>query len=71
MGKRVFNPDAPYQSLRNAATLTGLSVGFLRDGCKTGTIPHVMAGSEYRVNMAQLLAQLETESQANVKRAPG
>ncbi|MBR4578806.1 MAG: hypothetical protein IKO22_04235 [Oscillospiraceae bacterium] len=69
MGKRVFNPKAPFQSLRNTAALTGLSVGFLRDGCKAGTIPHIMAGNEYRINIVQLLAQLEAESKTSTHQA--
>ena len=60
-GKR---PQAPYKSLRETAFLTGLSVGFLRTGCKSGKIPHVKVGQEYRVNMPLLLEQLEAEARA-------
>ena len=43
MAKRAFNKDAPFQSLRGASYLTGLSIGFLREGCKKNSIPHIMA----------------------------
>lgn len=65
MPTRKFEPDAPYQSLRGACRITGLSVGFLREGCKTGVIPHIMCGKEFRVNVPLLLKQLEEESSAN------
>ena len=66
MAKRSFDREAPYQSLRGASCLTGLSIGYLRDGCKQKTIPHVMAGKEYRVCMPLLLRQLEAEAAASV-----
>lgn len=62
MPKRTFNKEAPLQSLSGASYLTGLSVGFLRQGCKDGTIPCVMAGREYRVHVPALLAMLEKEA---------
>lgn len=49
----------PFLGLKEAAEVTGLSVYFLRHGCRAGTVPHVMAGNEYRVNIAALLDQLE------------
>ena len=62
LGKRLFIKDAPFQSLRGAAYLTGLSVGFLRNGCKAGTVPHLKVGAEYRVNVPLLMQQLEAET---------
>ena len=67
MPKRTVNLDAPLQSLRNAAILTGLSVGAIRKGCIAGKIPHVRVGSEYRVNIPLFLAQLETESMESLR----
>ena len=67
MPKRKFDPDAPYQPFRGASKITGLSIGFLRDGCKNGKIPHVMAGKEYRICMPLFLKQLEDEAAANLK----
>ena len=67
MPKRSMNLNAPLQSLRNAAVLTGLSVGAIRKGCIEGKIPHVRVGAEYRVNIPLFLAQLEAESMQAVK----
>lgn len=62
MARKKFNPDSPFQSITGAAHLTGLSRGFIRKGCKAGTIPHVMAGKDFRVNMRVWLEQLDAQS---------
>lgn len=67
MSVRSVNDDAPLQSLRNAARLTGLSIGSLRRGCIEGRIPHVRVGSEYRVNMPLLFEQLDEQSRGAIK----
>lgn len=54
--------DALFQSIRGAAEITGLSTKFIRDGCKAGTIPHVMCGSDYRINMQLFLDDLNKQS---------
>ena len=65
MGKRVYNPSDPFQSIRHAARTTGQSMYYLRNGCKDGRIPHVMCGCEYRINMRRLFEILDAESMAN------
>lgn len=45
---------APLQSIRDASVTTGLSMCFLRSGCKDGTVPHVMAGGKYMINVPAL-----------------
>ena len=65
--KRKFDPDAPYQSISGASIITGLARGYIRDGCKSGKIPHLMVGGEYRVCMSLFLQQLEAEAAANMK----
>lgn len=62
MRKRIA-PDAPFQPITRAAFLTGLSAGFVRKGVKTGTIPHIKVGSDYRVNMPLWLEQLNRQSE--------
>ena len=37
-------------------------MGFIREGCKTGAIPHIMCGQEYRVNVPLFLQQLDAAS---------
>lgn len=62
MSRKKFNPDSPFQPISGAAYLTGLSRGFIRAGCKSGTIPHIRVGTDYRVNMARWLEQLHALS---------
>ena len=62
MARRTTDPAAPYQSINAAARLTGFSAGAIRAGCKNGTIPHVMVGAEYRVNVPRFLDALDDES---------
>lgn len=50
--------DKPFQKFQEASRTTGLSQYFLRKGCKDNTIPHVMSGGTYYVNVPALLRQL-------------
>lgn len=69
MPRRTFDREAPFQSIRGASEITGLAQGYIRAGCKSGTIPHVMCGSEYRVNIPLFLRQLDGESLERLKEA--
>lgn len=69
MGKRKIDLEAPYQGLRASSVITGQAVSWLREGCKSGRIPHIRVGQEYRINIPMLLEQLEAESAQSVKRA--
>ena len=40
--------------------------GFIRAGCKAGTIPHVRVGSDYRINMRVWLEQLNAQSMTHI-----
>lgn len=62
MGKRNNDETAVFQSIRGTAYITGLSVGYIRAGCKAGEVPHIMVGQEYRINLPLFLKQLETQS---------
>lgn len=62
MPKRTTDLSAPFQTITATARITGLAQGFIRSGCKNGTIPHIMCGQEYRVNMPLFLAQLDEQS---------
>ena len=62
MRPKEINLNAPYQSPRNAAYITGLSLWYIREGCKAGTIPHIRVGRDYRVNVPLLLEQMNRES---------
>ena len=53
-----------YMSRKEAAAFTGLSYHFIRKGTENGTIPHIMSGNRFLVNVPKLLQQLEEESEA-------
>lgn len=54
----------PFQKIPEAARTTGLSQYYLRNGCKTGSVPHVKSGTVYLVNIPALLRKLDAESSA-------
>lgn len=55
------NDNAPFQRIPAACRITGLSQHYLREGCKTGTVPHVKAGGTYMINIPALLRLLGAE----------
>ena len=48
--------------------ITGLSQHQLREGCKSGMIPHVKSGIKYLIYIPALLEQLEAKAKSNVGR---
>ena len=68
MPQRKTDPNAPYQSINNTAYLTGLSAGYVRAGCKSGEIPCIMCGKEYRVNIPAFLEMLQNQSMKGVRK---
>lgn len=54
--------EAPFMKIKDAVKATGLSAYFLRNGCKDGTIPHIMSGPAYLINVPALLEKLDAES---------
>ena len=52
------NDKAIFQRIPAACRITGLSQTYLRAGCKAGTVPHVMCGNTFMVNVPALLQQL-------------
>lgn len=54
--------EAPFMKIKDAVKATGLSAYFLRNGCKDGTIPHVICGTTYLINVPALLKKLDEES---------
>lgn len=68
MPKRKFDPDAPYQPINGASRITGLASGYIRDGCRSGKIPCLRIGQEYRVCMKLFLMQLENEAASSIRK---
>ena len=52
----------PFQKIPEASKTTGLSMYFLRQGCKDGSIPHIKSGNVYLINVPKLLRKLEVET---------
>ena len=60
-GIHVDKKITPFQTIPEASKTTGLSKYILREGCKAGTVPHIMSGTTYYVNIPKLLQQLGVE----------
>lgn len=60
--KNHYDATLPFQTIQNAARTTGLSQYYLRNGCRDGSIPHIMSGSTYMINMSLLLEDLNEQS---------
>ena len=58
----MTNNGKRFQSIPEACRTTGLSMYFLRMGCRAGTIPHIMCGKVYKIDMEELFKQLTAES---------
>ncbi len=53
-----------FMSLVDACKETGLSVIYLRKGCRDGSVPHIMAGRKYLVNVVALREMLDAQSRS-------
>lgn len=69
MSRREIDKKAMFQSIRGASEITGLSQKYIREGCKRNEIPHLLVGTDYRVNMGLFLSKLNAASEvgANVR----
>lgn len=54
----ISEKNTPFLKIADAATATGLSQCFLRTGCRDGSVPHIMSGNTYYVNVPALLKKL-------------
>lgn len=61
MNATSHEQQAPFMKIPEASKATGLSQYFLRIGCKDGSIPHIMCGNTYLINVPQFLKKLEAE----------
>ena len=50
--------NTPFLKIKDAATATWLSQFYLRNGCRAGTVPHILSGNTFYVNIPALLRQL-------------
>lgn len=54
--------ETPFATIPNAVKRTGLSAYYLRDGCKSGTVPHIKSGKRFFINVPELMRKLNEES---------
>ena len=59
--------DTPFLSIRDAATVTGLSQKYLRTGVRNGEIPYICSGTKYMINLPALMECLNRKSQPHRK----
>lgn len=54
----------PFQKIAEASKTTGLSMYFLREGCKDGSVPHIKSGEKYYINIPKLLKMLDADNES-------
>ena len=54
--------DCRFQSIEDTHRSTGLPVCFLRKGVREKTIPFIMTGKKYLINVPMLMELLDQES---------
>lgn len=62
MAKRVETkhaPITPFQTIREAVRLTGLSERYMRQLHHEGKLPHVMSGNRVMVNVPKLMEMMD------------
>ena len=52
--------NTPFMSIKDTSTATGLSQKFLRNGLRSGTIPHIRVGTKYMINIPAFMETLNT-----------
>ncbi len=55
--------EKKFVKIKEACVLTGLSQFYLRKHCRDGSIPCVMSGPVYMINLPALLRKLDEESE--------
>lgn len=59
--------EAVFMKLKDASKQTGLSVYYLRQGCRNNTVPHICVGTKFLINVDALMEKLDAESRAHIK----
>ena len=55
----------PFQPIKGAVKITGLSEHFIRQGVANGTVAHIRSGNKIMINIPALLSVLDEESRSN------
>lgn len=59
---RPHDTFPPFQSMNDTVRSVGVSLYYLKQGIKDGTVPHVRSGRKILVNVPMLLQMLDEES---------
>lgn len=60
--------NTPFMKIKDACIKTGLSQYYLRNGCINGTIPHILSGKTYYINIPALLRMLDAVEEETPQR---
>lgn len=59
MKKSNYDREQRFQSIEHACRTTGLSRNYLRNGCRSGQVPHIRSGRLYLIDVVALYKKLE------------
>lgn len=55
----MLEENVRYATITKASKATGLSAYYLRKGCRNGTVPHIMSGVKYMIDVPALLGEMD------------
>lgn len=58
-----------FLKIKDACVVTGLSMYYLRKGCKDGSIPHLKSGETYYIDMQAFRDHLREMSKTQIAQA--
>ena len=58
--------NTPFMTIKNASAYTGLSQYYIRTGCQNNSIPHIMSGTKYLVEVEGLLKVAKQNARKNM-----
>lgn len=51
-----------FLTVKETVRITGLSAGYIRRGCNSGIVPHIVSGNKFLINAPMLIEKLNRES---------
>ena len=61
MSRTQHTTGTLFLKIKEACAATGLSMYYLRKGCREGTVPHVKSGPVYYINIEKLKQMEESK----------
>jgi hypothetical protein len=62
MNTTVATLSTPFQPIKGAVKITGMSEHYIRHGVADGSIAHIRSGAKIMINVPALLQRLDAES---------